>query len=222
MRVLKVLDRRSDRRLELDHRLPRVRSLVVDDNLKVHSVVVHHTLHSPEVDPQVVRVEDLELAHRLEVLDVVRGDLCDLEETYLTLVVDEGAAFDIRLGLVRHLHQELGLGRVHVLENVEVHHRAEVVDVGHKEVLLARREELVDQTRVGDRVVQVAVARRVPAACEPRPGRKRATYHDPLSSSAERGVGSELSRFTRGNRDWLNVMSSMLWLAYFWMMRAVS
>lgn len=43
-----------------------------------------------KVDPQVVRVEDLELADRLELLSVLRGDLSNFEELHVALVVDEG------------------------------------------------------------------------------------------------------------------------------------
>lgn len=39
---------------------------------------------------------------------------------------------------------------------------------------------------------------------------KPVTHHMPRSSVADRGVGSRDSLVTRGNRDWLKVMISML------------
>ena len=49
-----------------------------------------------------------------------------------------------------------------MVEDVQVHGGAQVVDVGHKDVLLALGEQLVQQARVGEAGVDVAVARRVP------------------------------------------------------------
>ena len=104
---------------------------------------------------------------RLEVLDVLVGDLGDLEQADGAVVVDEGTTLDIGLGLVRDLHDELGLGVDHVLQDLLVHtgkkswvsaylgrytrkgkyvHGAQVIRVGDEEVLLALREELVEDT----------------------------------------------------------------------------
>ena len=45
---------------------------------------------------------------------------------------------------------------------MQVHRGAQVVDVGHEDVLLALGDELVQQARVVEAGVDVAVARRVP------------------------------------------------------------
>jgi hypothetical protein len=60
-----------------------------------------------------------------------------------------------------------------VVEDVEIDDGAEVVHVGDKEVLFSRRKEFVNEARVGDGIVQIAVAGRVPgfgvsSAMEPR------------------------------------------------------
>jgi hypothetical protein len=44
-------------------------SLGIDDNLHVEAALVHDPLDRVQGDPQVVRVEHVELFHRLEVLD---------------------------------------------------------------------------------------------------------------------------------------------------------
>ena len=51
---------------------------------------------------------------------------------------------------------------MHVLEDVLVDDGTQVVNVRDKEVLLALREELVDETRVHDRVKEISVTRGIP------------------------------------------------------------
>lgn len=70
-----------------------------------------------EINPEVVGVEDLELANGLEVLDVFIGDLCNFEQTDCALIINEGTTLDICFCLVRDLHDELGLRIDHVPEN---------------------------------------------------------------------------------------------------------
>lgn len=48
---------------------------------------------------------------------------------------------------------------------MQVHGGAQVVDVGHKDVLLALRDQLIQQARVVEAGVDVAVTRRVPGLC---------------------------------------------------------
>lgn len=50
--VSEVLDGSTDGRLELNNGLSLIRDLVVDDDLEVHAIIVHHALDSTEVDPQ--------------------------------------------------------------------------------------------------------------------------------------------------------------------------
>ena len=93
-----------------------------DDVINTIAIQKHyggeHGLRTFEVDPEVVRVEDLELANGLEVLDVLVWYLRDLEQTDRAIVVDEGTTLNIRLRLVRNLHDELGLRLDHVLEDL--------------------------------------------------------------------------------------------------------
>lgn len=74
---------------------------------------------------------------------------------------------DVGARLVRHLHDELAalaVGLVHqVVQDVQVHGGPQVVDVGHEDVLLALRDQLLQQARVVEAGVDVPVARRVPA-----------------------------------------------------------
>lgn len=48
------------------------------------------------------------------------------------------------------------------MQDVEVHRGAQVVDVGHEDVLAALRDQLVQQARVVEAGVNVAVPGRVP------------------------------------------------------------
>lgn len=136
--------------------------LVVYDDLEVELVVGQDTLDGFEVDPQRVTVEDLELLDRLEVLYVLLWHLSNLQQTNLALVVDESSTLDIGLGFVRYLGDELGLRVDHVLEDVEVDSRAQVVDVGDEDVFFAGSDEAVEEATVVDGVVQITVSRGVP------------------------------------------------------------
>ena len=79
---------------------------------------------------------------------MVLGNLSDLEQTKATLVVDQSTSLDIGLGLVGNLHDVLGLGVNHLLQDVEVDGGTQVVDVGNEDVLLSGSDELVEQSRV--------------------------------------------------------------------------
>ena len=89
---------------------------------------------------------------------------------------------DISLGLIRHLHDELGLRVDHVLKDLVVDtrttdvgiwlrdvaqnysHCAKVIGVRDEQVLLALSKKLVKDTRVDKGVVQITVTRWVPLA----------------------------------------------------------
>ena len=49
-----------------------------------------------------------------------------------------------------------------MLEDVEIDDSSEIVDIRDEQVLLTDSEQFVDQTRIGDGVVQISVTRRVP------------------------------------------------------------
>ena len=74
-----------------------------------------------QIDPQIIGVEDLELAHGLEILDVLVWHLSDFEQTDPSIVIDQSTTLDVRLGLVGHLHDELRLRVDHVLQNLLIH-----------------------------------------------------------------------------------------------------
>lgn len=68
-----------------------MRHLRVDDDLQVHGVLLLQPLHGGQRDPQVVGVEDLELGDGLELVDVSLGDLGDLQQPQVILVLDQRA-----------------------------------------------------------------------------------------------------------------------------------
>lgn len=75
----------------------------------------------------------------------------------------------ISTSLVRHLHDELAAFAIRladqVMQDVQVDGGSQIVDVGHKDVLLALRDQLIQQARVVEAGVDVAVTGRVPALC---------------------------------------------------------
>jgi len=137
-------------------------ALAVGDDLHAELVVLDDTLDGAQVHPDVVGVEVLELLDGLELVDVLLRDLGDLKETGLSLVVNDGATLDVSLGLVGKLHDVLGAGFDHVLEDVEVNDGAKVVSVGEEDDLNTTLEELVESARVVQRLEDVTVAGRVP------------------------------------------------------------
>jgi len=159
--VLEVLDGGTDSGLELDDGFSAGSDLVVDNDLEVQLFVVEHTLDSATLHVQVVGVEDLESGNVLELVEVVLGNLSDLEQTKATLVVDQSTSLDIGLGLVGDLHDVLGLRVDHLLQDVEVDGGSQVVDVGDEDVLLSGSDELVEQSRVVQGVHDVSVTGRV-------------------------------------------------------------
>ena len=74
---------------------------------------------------------------------------------------------DVGACLVGDLHEELGGVALRVVEqeveDVDVGGGAHVVDVGDEDVLLALFDELLQQARVVEALVDVAVTGRVPA-----------------------------------------------------------
>ena len=111
--VLKVTDRSTDGGLELDDRdvglslLISGNGLCVGDDLHFESVLLHNTLDSAQVHPDVVGVEVLELLDRLELVDVLLGDLGNFQKTCSAVVVNDGTTLDISLGLVSQFHDVL-------------------------------------------------------------------------------------------------------------------
>lgn len=61
--VLEVFDRCSCGGLKLDDGMSIVVGLGVDDDLKIHAFVFHDALECFEINPEVIGVEDLELAN---------------------------------------------------------------------------------------------------------------------------------------------------------------
>lgn len=166
--VVEVTNGSSDSGLELDNGDVRLALLVtgdglsVGDNLHLQLVVLNHPLDGLEVQPDVVGVEVLELLDRLELVDVLLGDLGNLEESDRALVVDDGTTLDVSLGLVGQLHDVLGVGLHHVLQDSQVNNGSQVIDVGQEDDLDATLQELVEDSRVVERLENITVARGVP------------------------------------------------------------
>lgn len=120
-----------------------------------------------QLRPDVVRIEELERFHRLEVVDMLAGHLCDFQQSQLVLVLDEGAALDVGARLVRHLHDELVFVRFaaqQIVQDVQINGGAQIVDVRQEAILATLADELLQQARVLERFVEVTVAGRIPTA----------------------------------------------------------
>mmetsp|Transcript_24068 Transcript_24068/g.60935 ORF Transcript_24068/g.60935 Transcript_24068/m.60935 type:complete len:607 (-) Transcript_24068:17-1837(-) len=164
-RVVEGLDGGTHGGLELEH-LGRggvggVDRLVVLDHGEGHDAVValEHLLELVEPDPEVVGVEEGVPRDVLEGLLVALGALRRLAEQHVLVAGADGevAALLVRLGPLRHLHDKrlVGLGKER--EQVEVEGGTQVVRVGHKHVLDASVEELLQHPGPGEGGVQVAV-----------------------------------------------------------------
>ena len=143
MCALEVFDSRTNSRLKLNNGRAIVCCLIVDDDIELHALVLDDALDGGEGDIYRIRVEVLELAHALEVLDVLAWHLSNFEQAHLALVLDDRTTLNVRLGLIRELHDELGLRFDDVGKDLEIHIGAQVVDVRDKDVFLARSDELI-------------------------------------------------------------------------------
>ena len=90
MRAFEVFDGCACRCLELDDGLAIVQGLLVDDDLQIQVLGLYHPLESRQIKPEVISVEDLEFADRLELFQVLRGYLGDLEQANGTLIINKG------------------------------------------------------------------------------------------------------------------------------------
>lgn len=166
--VLEMADSSADSSLQLNNGEIRVAGLIgrddlsVGDNLQLKLVVLDNTLDGLQVQPDVVGVEVLELLDRLEVLDVLLRDLRNFEKADSSLIVNDGTTLDVSLGLVRKLHDVLGVRLAHVLQDAEIDDSAQVVNVAQEEVLLATADKLVKDTRVLQGLENVSVSGRIP------------------------------------------------------------
>ena len=106
MSVVEVTDGGTDGGFELDNGNVGFSlfvgrdGFIVGDDFHFELLFLDHTFDSFEVDPDVVGIEVLEFLDRLELVDVLFGDLGNFEESDGTVVVDDGATFDISFGFV--------------------------------------------------------------------------------------------------------------------------
>ena len=84
--------------------------------------------------------------------------MSSLQESELSLVLDESSSLDIGPGLVCDLHHELPVVADHHVEDVQVHRGAQVVNVGDEAVLLARLDKLIQEAGVVEGLVKVSVS----------------------------------------------------------------
>ena len=73
--------------LQLDHVDAAVEGFGVDDDLHVEGPLLDDPLNRRKTDPEVVGVEDVELLHRLEVLDVVFRNLGHFQKSQVVLKI---------------------------------------------------------------------------------------------------------------------------------------
>lgn len=93
---------------------------------------------------------------------MLRRHLGNFQQTNLTIIVNDRTTLDIGLRLVGQLHQELSLALDKVLQDTQINIGTQVIDVGDEDMLLASRDELVEQSRVLEGIEDITVAGRVP------------------------------------------------------------
>lgn len=120
--------------------------LLVGDDLRLDSIRLDQSLHGTQVDPQVVSVEVLELLDTLEFLNVLLRHLSDLQQSHLTIVVDQSTTLDIGSGLIGQFHDVLGTGLDHVVQDLSVDGSTQVVTVGDEQDFSALGQERVQFT----------------------------------------------------------------------------
>ncbi len=190
-------------RLELEAARRRcvvgIDALLVAEQRKGKQVVPVPEAHVeyPQVEPEVVRVEEAIPRDVLEVGGLVRGALGRLPERELTATqARQVPALAVRLGAVGHLEGEGNGVRRDPAEDLGREHGAEVVRVGDEGVAVASCEERIEQPGGPERDVEIAVARRAPfeaAVLRPRNGAEglRVEPRHPALHEPEGNVGGD-------------------------------
>jgi len=166
--IFEVADSSTNSSLELEDRdvglalLITRDGLAIGDDFHLELVILNYTLDGLEVHPDVVGVEVLELLDGLELVDVLLGNLSNLEKSDRALVVNDGTTLDIGLGLVGQLHNVLGIALNHVLQNTEIDNGTQVVSVRQENNLNTTLKQLVKDARVIERLEDVTVSGRIP------------------------------------------------------------
>lgn len=89
---------------------PLFTHLGVDYNLQVHSLLLLQPLDCSQREPQVIGVEDLKLGNWFEFIHVGLGDLCDLQQTQFSFILDQCATLETRVDYFRiHLDTYIGI-----------------------------------------------------------------------------------------------------------------
>lgn len=166
-RVLKAFHRRTDGRLQLNHAQSILQSLVVNDDLHVHALLVQHAFNSVELRPNVVGVEELKGLDGLEVINMLVWYLRNFQQTQLVLVLDQRATLDVSTCLVGNFHHKfmadiIALAQQSV-QDAEVDCGTQVVNVREEKILAALLDELLQQSAVLERFVEITVTGWVPS-----------------------------------------------------------
>jgi len=166
--VLEVSDGSTDCGFQLEDRyitftlLVGTNCLLVGNDFHLQLTIIDDSLDGFQIDPDIVCVEVLELFNALEFLDVIGRDLSDFEESYCSIVVNDGTTLDIRFCLIGQFHDVLGFSLDHVLKDIQVDDRTEIVDVANKDDLLSTTDQVIEGATVGESIKDVAVTRWIP------------------------------------------------------------
>src|SRR2546423_8070509 len=142
--------------------LIRTDGLLIRDNLHFQFLIFHNSFNCFQVKPNIIRVEVFELFDTLEFFNMIRGNLCNFQESNSSFVIDDCATFDIGLGFICQLHDVFGLAINHMLEYIEVNDGAQIVDVADEDDFFAAGDQIIEYTTVGKGIKDITMARRVP------------------------------------------------------------
>lgn len=206
--VASHLNSGTDGSFKLDNGLASISNLVVDNDFKTERILVHDPLDGSQITPNVVGVDysglafnlihrmsptDLEFSSAAELIKVILGNLRNLEQPRLAIVVNDGTTLDVGLGLVSDFHNVFGLSVNHGLEDVEIDDSTKIVDVGDEDVLLACSNELVKKARVAGEDINHN-------PCKPVPENSRQSIKD-VTMSGRVPVALITGRFLRARKQ---------------------
>ena len=159
MSIGKVFDGCPDGSFQLDDFSARLfNHLVIDNDFQIEGSRFKDSLDGASGDPNVVGIENFEFLDGSEIGLVGRGNLGNFQELNFPVVINDGATFDVSLGLVRNFHDEFGVAVNQVLQDVQVNSGAEIVNIRNKQVFNPFIDQIIKQSRIVERFENITVA----------------------------------------------------------------
>lgn len=104
-----------------------------------------------QLGPNIVRVKELECLHRLKIVHMLVRHLCNFKQSQLILVLNKSTTLNVSPCFIGHLHDELvfvHFATQQIVQDVQIHGCAKVIDVGQETVFTAFVDELLKKSRI--------------------------------------------------------------------------